>query len=63
MAAIPADVFAITKRQLREPALGRIRDADPRAERVVQESWKSPATLAAIADYVARTLGNSNSDV
>ncbi len=55
MAAIPADVFAFTKRQLREPALARIRTAglDPG----VQQAWESPATLAAIGDYVARTLG------
>jgi enoyl-CoA hydratase len=60
MAAIPADVFAVTKRQLREPALARIRDADARAERAVLATWKSPATLAAIGDYVARTLGKQS---
>ncbi len=57
MAAIPADVFAFTKRQLREPALARIRDAGPRADRAVQQTWESPATRDAVADYVARTLG------
>jgi enoyl-CoA hydratase len=57
MAAIPADVFAFTKRQLREPALARIRDADPRVTRAAQDTWESPATLAAIGDYVGRTLG------
>ena len=57
MAAIPADVFAFTKRQLREPALARIRDAGPRADLAVQKTWESPATLAAIGDYVTRTLG------
>jgi enoyl-CoA hydratase len=59
MAAIPADVFAFTKRQLREPALARIREAGPRADRAVQQAWESPATRAAIEDYVARTLGKS----
>ncbi len=59
MAAIPADVFAFTKRQLREPALARIRDAGPRADRAVQQTWESAATLEAIGDYVARTLGKN----
>jgi enoyl-CoA hydratase len=55
LAAIPSSAFRMTKRQLREPALQRMRtnaalDAD------LTEAWAAADTLAAIRAYVARTL-------
>jgi enoyl-CoA hydratase len=55
MAAIPASAFALTKRQLREPVLDRMH-AGASIDALVQHSWASDETLAAIRDYVARTL-------
>lgn len=55
MAAIPAAAFALTKRQLREPALQRMR-AGAEIDAAVEDAWASPEILAAIGDYVARTL-------
>jgi enoyl-CoA hydratase len=55
LAAIAADAFELTKRQMREPALQRIRGGAA-VDAAVHEAWASPATLNAIRDYVARTL-------
>jgi enoyl-CoA hydratase len=59
LAALPAAAFALTKQQLREPALLRIRSAGPRIDPEVQQIWESPATLAAIRDYIARTFAKA----
>lgn len=55
-AALSPAAFALTKRQLREPTQMRIRNAGPRIDPAIQQSWESPETIAAIRDYVARTL-------
>jgi enoyl-CoA hydratase len=55
LAAITADAFQATKRQMRGPALQRIREGAA-VDAAVQDAWASPATLNAIRDYVARTL-------
>jgi enoyl-CoA hydratase len=55
MAAVPVAAFALTKRQLREPALQRIR-AGAAIDAEVEDAWASPAILRAVGDYVARTL-------
>ena len=55
MAALPRTAFALTKRQLREPTLQRIRAAAARDAEVLA-AWQAPETLAAIREYVARTL-------
>jgi len=59
LAAIRPAVFAFTKRQVREPAIARMKDGAARTRDIVQGVWESPATLAAIRDYVARTLAKS----
>ncbi len=56
MAAIPAAAFAMTKRQLREPALQRIREASSRHDPGVTDVWAAEGTLRAIGDYVERTF-------
>jgi enoyl-CoA hydratase len=55
LAAIPFDAFDLTKRQLREPALRRMRGGSE-IDAIVQEAWAGEPILAAIRDYVARTL-------
>ncbi len=56
MAALPPAAFAITKNQLREPALARIRDGRTRFDAAIHEYWAAPGTLATVRDYVQRTL-------
>jgi enoyl-CoA hydratase len=56
MAAIPADAFAATKRQLREPALERIHGAASRHDPGIVDAWAHPHTLHAIREYVERTF-------
>ena len=55
LAAIPPAAFALTKRQLRAPALQRMR-AGAELDAAVEDAWASPEVLRAIGDYVARTL-------
>ena len=56
LAALPPEAFTLTKRQIREPTLKRIRENGPRLDAAVQELWSAQATLAAIRAYVARTF-------
>ena len=53
--ALPAEAFALTKAQLREPALQRMK-AGASTDVAVQSVWASAATLGAIRGYVARTF-------
>jgi enoyl-CoA hydratase len=55
LAVISSAAFALTKRQLREPAMQRIR-AGAAIDAEVTDAWASAETLGAIRDYVARTL-------
>ena len=55
LAAVPFAAFDLTKRQLREPALRRMREGGG-TDAIVQEAWAGEPILAAIRDYVARTL-------
>ncbi len=54
LAKVQPDVFALTKRMLRAPALERIA-RQPATERIT-ELWTRPATLDVIREYLARTL-------
>ena len=55
LASVPFDAFDLTKRQLRAPALRRMEEGAA-TDAVVQEAWEGEPILAAIRDYVARTL-------
>jgi enoyl-CoA hydratase len=55
LAAVPFDAFDLTKRQLRSPALQRMRDGAA-IDATAQKAWESEPVLTAIRDYVARTL-------
>ena len=56
MAALPPVAFAITKSQLREPALARIRDGRERVDPAIHQYWTARGTLDTIRGYVQRTL-------
>ncbi|MBZ5608608.1 MAG: enoyl-CoA hydratase/isomerase family protein [Acidobacteriia bacterium] len=56
LARLPRAAFALTKSQIRQPTRTRIQNDGPRFDPTVEESWSSPETLAAIQQYVDRTL-------
>lgn len=56
LAARPPAAFAMTKQQLREPALARIRAGAQLFDHAVQDLWSAPATLEAIRAYIEKTL-------
>jgi enoyl-CoA hydratase/carnithine racemase len=56
MAALPPAAFAITKKQLRAPALARIREGRERFDAAIHEYWAAPGTLDTVRAYVDRTL-------
>ena len=55
MAAVPFAAFDLTKRQLRAPALQRMRDGRE-TDATMVDAWAGEPVLSAIRDYVARTL-------
>jgi enoyl-CoA hydratase len=59
LAALPPAAFALTKSQIRRPVLKRIREEGREFDAAVEKMWADPKTLAAIQDYVARTLKRS----
>jgi enoyl-CoA hydratase len=56
LAARAAAAFALTKRQLRAPAMARIADGRARFDPTVVDLWCAHSTLDAIRGYVERTL-------
>jgi enoyl-CoA hydratase/carnithine racemase len=56
LATLPLLAFALTKRQVREPVMKRVRKDGPQFDVTAQELWEAPTTLAAIRAYVARTF-------
>jgi enoyl-CoA hydratase len=59
LAAVRPEVFAVTKRQICDPVMKRIREDANRFDAAIEELWTQPATLAAIREYVARTFKKS----
>jgi enoyl-CoA hydratase len=57
LASLPPSVFALTKRQTRDPAFERIDRVGPTVDAAVEEIWTAPETLERIRAYVANTLG------
>lgn len=55
LGAVPAEVFALTKRELRAPTLANIEAGAARDAEVVP-IWKESATLDRVRDYVERTF-------
>jgi enoyl-CoA hydratase len=56
MAARPQQAFAITKRQLRAPAIERMRAGRKALDAQIESLWRSPQTLDAIRGYIDRTF-------
>jgi len=56
LASLPPVAFSITKSQLREPALARIREGKERFDPRIRRFWADPATHEVIRAYVKRTL-------
>jgi enoyl-CoA hydratase len=54
LAALPPEVYALSKRQTRQPALERMKNPD--LDAAIEQIWTAPETLARVRDYVARTL-------
>jgi enoyl-CoA hydratase len=57
LAALPPKAFALTKRQIRAPALERMQS--PELDATIAQIWTVPETLGRVRDYVARTLRKS----
>jgi enoyl-CoA hydratase len=55
LAAVPAEVYAMTKKQLRADALARM-DSSQENDAAAVAEWASPQTHAAIKEYFARTV-------
>jgi enoyl-CoA hydratase len=56
LASRPAAAFAITKQQLRAPALERMKEGRRQLDARIDAIWRSPATLEAIRGYIERTF-------
>ena len=56
LASVPADTFAITKREIRRPAMDRIRSLAQTTAQEVQAQWLEPRTLDRIRAYLDRTI-------
>ena len=59
LASVPADTFAITKREIRRPAMDRIRSLAQTTAQEVQAQWLEPRTLDRIRAYLDRTIPKS----
>ena len=57
LAALPSKAFALSKRQIRAPALERMQN--PQLDAAIEQIWTAPETLDHIRGYAARTLGKS----
>ena len=56
LGAIESQIFQLSKKQIRQPVLERIRDTQSIFETSVQDVWGAPETLEAIRGYVSQTL-------
>ena len=56
LASVPAETFAITKREIRRPSLARIRALEQTVAREVHAQWLEPRTLDGIRAYLDRTI-------
>ncbi len=57
LGALSADAFAISKRQIRQPALERMRALAAETDDQVLEVWSRPETLARIRAFLDKTVG------
>jgi enoyl-CoA hydratase len=57
LASIPPATFVHTKRSLRDRYWSEVETTGRQRDAEMLEVWKSPATMAAVSDYVQKTLG------
>jgi len=57
---VPPDVFALTKRQIRQPVLERVERARASFEPAVRGIWTSAGAREAVRRYVSRTFKRSS---
>ena len=57
LATIPADAFALSKRQIRQPAAERMRTMAEEFDADVLEIWSRPETLDGIRAFLEKTVG------
>lgn len=56
LAALPANIFKLTKRQLRDKAIGRAKHYANELDATVRDEWGARETHARIREYLARTM-------
>ena len=56
LASVHRDSFALTKREIRRPAMDRIRDLEQTVGREIHAQWLEPGTLERIRGYLDRTI-------
>ena len=56
LASVRAETFALTKREIRRPAMDRVRALDRDVAPEVCERWLDPRTFDGIRDYLDRTI-------
>ena len=56
LASVPTETFALTKREIRRPAMDRIRSLAQTAAREVEAQWLDPKALDGIRAYLDRTI-------
>jgi enoyl-CoA hydratase/carnithine racemase len=56
LSMVPPEVFALTKRQIRYPALARAAALDALVGDAIQSLWTMPSTFDAVRQYVQRTF-------
>jgi len=57
LGAVPAETFAITKRQIRAPLIEAAERRAPTDDQAIIANWASETSQQAIRDFVARTIG------
>ena len=53
---IPANIFALTKAQIRQPVMDQVKISDKEFKENVKEIWLNPKTRQVIEDYISRTF-------
>ena len=59
LASVRAETFSITKREIRRPAMDRVRALERDAAPEIHARWLEPRTLDVIRDYLDRTIPKS----
>lgn len=56
LASLPAETFAVTKAQIRQPLTDRMAQHGPRVDAQAERIWTSAGALEQVSRFVARTL-------